>query len=380
MESIPPVDDAQPRTREPDVGKWLGDAWNVLSAGAPGSFGAGFLIAAAMALLALPGVVASSYFNLALTQEVGGHDYQTVIAGMQRMARGEVSQAFISMAGYTQMMTLMGAAVETLLRGLVLGAGYLYFIELRRHGRASWASVFACLRADPTSLVLVGVVGGILIHLGALLCCLPGAFLWIAWLFAVPLVADRGLNFWDAMEASWNAALGDLRVFFFGACVGALYLAAGIVAFFFGTGICSILSFITHFLAVSFALASVSCAYEDLLAHADLRTSPRKVADAIGFLATNLAVIPGVGTFMGGMRVTGALQVLIAVAGEILTLLGFFPYMVRYFRGDAEFFNDPDLVRALSGVGLFVAAWLWGLAVGSWMVWRAKAEVAAEMK
>ena len=37
---------------------------------------------------------------------------------------------------------------------------------------------------------------------GYLFCILPGVFLQIAWIFSVPLVADKHLEFWSAMELS----------------------------------------------------------------------------------------------------------------------------------------------------------------------------------
>ena len=39
-----------------------------------------------------------------------------------------------------------------------------------------------------------------------LLCCLPSIYLHIAWLFSLPLVTDRRMGFWDAMELSRGVA------------------------------------------------------------------------------------------------------------------------------------------------------------------------------
>ena len=52
-------------------------------------------------------------------------------------------------------------------------------------------------------MLLAGFVTVLLSYLG-LCCCLilPGIYLFIAWTFSVPLVADKGLEFWSAMELS----------------------------------------------------------------------------------------------------------------------------------------------------------------------------------
>ena len=51
-------------------------------------------------------------------------------------------------------------------------------------------------------LMLAGLVSGILESIGLLLCILPGIYLIVAWWLAFPLVIDKRLPFWDAMEVS----------------------------------------------------------------------------------------------------------------------------------------------------------------------------------
>src|SRR5205823_6705426 len=67
----------------------------------------------------------------------------------------------------------------------------------------SVADVFAGFSINPVQLILTGVVAGILIWIGKTCCCvLPGIYLYVAWIFAIPLVIDRRLEFWSAIELS----------------------------------------------------------------------------------------------------------------------------------------------------------------------------------
>jgi uncharacterized membrane protein len=50
--------------------------------------------------------------------------------------------------------------------------------------------------------MLAGVVSSLLTGIGLLFCIVPWIFLQVAWTFSVPLVADKGLEFWSAMELS----------------------------------------------------------------------------------------------------------------------------------------------------------------------------------
>lgn len=54
-------------------------------------------------------------------------------------------------------------------------------------------------------LIITAVVMMLLIYLGMLLLLLPGIYLAVAYLLAVPLVVERGLSPWQALEASRKA-------------------------------------------------------------------------------------------------------------------------------------------------------------------------------
>ncbi|HWH69402.1 MAG TPA: hypothetical protein VNT26_08440, partial [Candidatus Sulfotelmatobacter sp.] len=63
-------------------------------------------------------------------------------------------------------------------------------------------NVFDGFKVCFVQLMLAGAVSQLLTQLGWALCVLPGAYLAVAWAFALPLVADKRLEFWSAMELS----------------------------------------------------------------------------------------------------------------------------------------------------------------------------------
>ena len=95
--------------------------------------------------------------------------------------------------------------LSMLFYGPLFGGLYMLFLKLIREGEASPGDMFALTRESAMPLMLTGLVSLLLAQFGLLLCCLPGIYLQVAWLFSLPLVADRGMGFWDAMELSRRA-------------------------------------------------------------------------------------------------------------------------------------------------------------------------------
>jgi hypothetical protein len=89
--------------------------------------------------------------------------------------------------------------------GPLFGGLYLFFLKLIREGDASPGDVFGLTANSAMPLMTTGLLSLILIQIGSA-CILPGIYLLIAWLFSLPLVADRGLSFWDALETSRRVA------------------------------------------------------------------------------------------------------------------------------------------------------------------------------
>jgi GYF domain 2 len=86
---------------------------------------------------------------------------------------------------------------------MILMAGLMkYFLKLIRGEPAAVGDAFAGFGPMIGQLFLLGLVSNLLVLIGYALCIIPGLFLQVAWLFALPLVVDRRLNFWGAMELS----------------------------------------------------------------------------------------------------------------------------------------------------------------------------------
>lgn len=90
--------------------------------------------------------------------------------------------------------------------GPLFGGLYMLFLKLIREGEASPGDMFTLTRETAMPLMGTGLISLLLVQIATLLCCLPGIYLQIAWLFSLPLVADRGLGFWDALELSRRTA------------------------------------------------------------------------------------------------------------------------------------------------------------------------------
>ena len=96
----------------------------------------------------------------------------------------------------------IGGIIHLVLGGVVTGGLYLACLR-RMHGEpAGVGSVFDGFKLCFVQLMLAGAISGLLTQLSFLLCVLPGIYLGVAWVFALPLVADKRLEFWSAMELS----------------------------------------------------------------------------------------------------------------------------------------------------------------------------------
>jgi len=119
-----------------------------------------------------------------------------------------------------QFLPLIGL-VYRLFAAVLYGGLYLIFLKRIRGEPAAVSQVFTGFNLAFGQLVLVGLVSYVLGFLGFCFCIIPGIYLLVAWIFSVPLVADKRLEFWSAMELSrkvvtrvWFEVLGLLIVAF----------------------------------------------------------------------------------------------------------------------------------------------------------------------
>jgi uncharacterized membrane protein len=137
---------------------------------------------------------------------------------------------------------------------VVLTAGLLkYYLKLIRGERAGIADAFSGFGPALGQLVLLGLVSGFLSVIGYCLCILPGIYLTVSWMFAVPLVIDRGMGFWEAMEFSRRVVAKHWFLMFALQLLCGLLAACGVVACCIGI-----------LVSLPFGTATLMYAYEDI--------------------------------------------------------------------------------------------------------------------
>jgi hypothetical protein len=79
-------------------------------------------------------------------------------------------------------------------------------------------------------------------------------------------------------------------------------------------------------------------------------------------LATNLFVLPGLGSIMTRRVVAGALQAVLSLAGAGLSLYWLVLLATLWVRAGEFPEAPPSLALGVGGVGIFAFGWLWSLA------------------
>jgi hypothetical protein len=79
---------------------------------------------------------------------------------------------------------------------------FKYYLKLIRGESAGIADAFSGFGRSTGQLVLLSLVMNLLTLIGYVFCLIPGIYLAVAWIFSIPLVIDRQMGFWDAMELS----------------------------------------------------------------------------------------------------------------------------------------------------------------------------------
>lgn len=101
----------------------------------------------------------------------------------------------------------LGLVASLAVSGAVFGGLSVMLVKLIRGQPAAVGDVFGCFDARFLPCLLVYVITGLLEDLGLALCLLPGLFLTTVWVFSLPLAADRGASFTEAVEGSWSLVL-----------------------------------------------------------------------------------------------------------------------------------------------------------------------------
>jgi uncharacterized membrane protein len=126
---------------------------------------------------------------------------------------------------------VLGTSIlATPISSVLMGGLFRYYLKLIRRQEATVADAFSGFSDGFAQLALLGLAQGVLVWLGIILCVIPGIYLATAWYFSTLLVADKGLDFWSAMELSRKVVSKHWFVVFGFLLVMALLAAAGVIA------------------------------------------------------------------------------------------------------------------------------------------------------
>jgi hypothetical protein len=148
-----------------------------------------------------------------------------------------------------------------ILQGVVFGGLYFMFLKLIRTRQAEFGDAFVGFSSNFVPLMLAGLVSVLLVSVGLAFCIIPGIYLAIAWMFAVPLVMDKRLDFWPAMELSRKMVGKHWWQLFWLVVLNVLVCILGFLVCCVGI-----------YVAMPVTIAAIAYAYEDIFG---AQTTPR---------------------------------------------------------------------------------------------------------
>ncbi|MBI4324029.1 MAG: DUF4339 domain-containing protein [Chloroflexi bacterium] len=146
-----------------------------------------------------------------------------------------------------------GSTLGSIIYTLVSAGLCLLLLKLIRGQPARVVDASAGFGSAAGQLVLAGLVTSVLTTLGFLACLLPGLYLSIAWVFTVPVIIDRKIGFWAAMELSRKVVTQHWWLVF------CLVVVVGVITFIGLLACC-----IGLLASMPLALGALLYAYEDI--------------------------------------------------------------------------------------------------------------------
>ena len=161
----------------------------------------------------------------ALGDEVIARDYAVDIGGCIGRGWEKVKSDFWPIVGVSALISILMSASHSLyfagviVAGPLMGGLFWYYLKHLRGQQPTIGDAFGGFALAFLQLLLAALVSALLTSLGLALCVIPGIYLGVAWCLTLPLVIDKKLQFWDAMELSrrvvsrhWWSFLGLLLV------------------------------------------------------------------------------------------------------------------------------------------------------------------------
>lgn len=188
----------------------------------------------------------------AFASQMENRDYELRVGDYIGRSWTLVFSDFSLLVGGMFVAGLVMSACSFLLSGPMIGGLYFVFLQRIRGKQVSFGDIFNGFNLF-APLFLAVLVSSLLIALGSLCCLIPGIYLWVCWTFAVPLVMDKKMDFWDAMDLSRKMVNKHwFHCFWLMICVG-LISFAGIFACIVGL-----------FISIPIGFAMYAFAYEDM--------------------------------------------------------------------------------------------------------------------
>jgi serine/threonine protein kinase len=210
--------------------------------------------------------------------------------------------------------TVEGSLLGFLLSGPLFGGLYLFFLKRIRGETTTVETAFAGFSNRFLQLFLGSFVPIVLTTLGFICFILPGIYLLVAWTFTLPLMMDKGLDFWSAMELSRKVVSKHWWKFFAFVIILLLLKLAGILLLLVG-----------FFIATPIVRAAAMYAYEDLFGATGQTANPASAG--VGPSGTEMrAAVPPLpsrprsGVWKWLAPVFGFLAFLFLLAAMIITL------------------------------------------------------------
>jgi len=144
---------------------------------------------------------------------------------------------------------------------IFLAGLFKYYLKLIRGEGAGIGDAFSGFGPSIGQLILLNLVMNILTLIGYALCLVPGIYLAVAWFFSIPLVIDRRMNFWEALELSRKRVTKHWFLVFAFLLIYGLLSVSGLVA-------CCIGIFVT----MPIGLGALMYAYETIFSSAEGHT------------------------------------------------------------------------------------------------------------
>lgn len=146
-----------------------------------------------------------------------------------------------------------GNLVSNILSPILMAGYYIVAFQIARNRPTSFSDFFKGFNRF-LPIILLSLVSGLLTLLGVVLLIIPGLYLAVSYVFGLPLLLDKGIDFWPALETSRKLITKKWFSFFIFMIVLVIINFAGILLV--GLGL---------LVTIPWSICSIVAAYEDIV-------------------------------------------------------------------------------------------------------------------